>query len=362
MNQIWRMIKFMVALFIIISISSYFMGITANWTMIGYFFAGMWALSYLLSTQKRHTQKIFGVTKEIIWYSGCFLTVFFLVIIFGENSLLGMYKDWSIYERSLWGFCRIFAPVIVLTITSVWMAYESNTKTFSKLILRLGLILSAVALMFHGQIQSLDRYTSVLKLRIVKKYDAKTINAIKDTNLYITVKNSKTYCYNEIQKNSEYKRREMLIYGQKYPVFRIEEKRKDGPQDLIRIWLPDVNNEFSGKSNKAWVRIREVRAINSPPPIKRKKVYRRRPQKTRAYGKGRYVFRLGKGEATDKIRFPAGNWDYTIRSINNSRFQVIYNDGEITENRETKKNKRFVVFYIKSQSKNAKIVLTIKKV
>ncbi len=101
--------------------------------------------------------------------------------------------------------------------------------------------------------------------------------------------------------------------------------------------------------------------FSSDKKIKEEKVKRLKtvPKTTHIYGKGRYVFRLGKGEVTDKIRFH-GSCSYFITSeTKNGHFKVFYNDGSVYNDKEAK-SKSFPIFYIKSISGTQKIVLTVK--
>lgn len=243
-------------------IMSYFGGVTANWGIITFAIAGFWAWQRFAS-KIQTTADIIG---SALWYFGVFAVALLTAYTFGANTLLGMYEDWSIYQGSLWGFIRVFAPILTLVIASIMISLVAPTpRSFSKKFVVACNILAVFGLLLYGLVESLDRWMAARKLELAQEFDLDRFKIDKSLGLVAEITDRKVKIYRKIKGGYFQRFRYQINTNIQLPlVDDLSKALNDGPHKMIQVYLPDQNGQFTQYSSKVWVRLDEVNIKNKP--------------------------------------------------------------------------------------------------
>jgi uncharacterized membrane protein len=321
--NIFNIIGVIIALIILISFACWHSGISANWTVIGYYGAGLWALIFLKrrSFFQATTNRISQVTGNLIWYTATYVVVILFAFTIGQETLLGMYSDWAEHSRSLWGFIRIFAPIIILTVGSMMVASQGTGKTFSKRLIQFIMVITVIALLMHGLVSSLDKWTNVQKQEWAERLDRDRLRTLKHFGNYAEPKKRVAY-YQEKSKNRMYTKEGVLQKEKRYPVVSMDDIRRDGPARLIQVYLPDDAGQFSSRSRKRWVRLSSIDIVGKKP---RQEVVSFHSLRGWKLTEGGLIADLRPGEqVTNSIHLQEGqSTPWLVFSPENYRFQLM---------------------------------------
>ena len=252
LKNIFNVCLTVAAVLILIGFGCYFTKTTFNPVIIGFFLAGLWALKRIVPKES---------IKSLVYYATVYVVVAGTAYIYGENTLLGMYKDWAVLSGTHLGFVRIFMPLIVLTAGSIFLSATATSKTFTRGIVIICTGLAVLGLLLYGLVGALDKFLLVKKTETVEGLDRDRINTLRGLGNYALIINGNAKVYNEIKQGGIYvypAATEKIEVGKKYPVYDLNKIGEDGRQKLIQIWMPDANGDYNNNSVIRWVRIDDI--------------------------------------------------------------------------------------------------------
>lgn len=267
-SSIWNLIGIFATLLSVACIMSYFGGITANWAVIVFAISGFW-IWQKFNPQVKTTTEIVG---SFLWYIGTFAVILLTAYTFGASTLLGMYENWADYNRSVWGFIRVFAPIIALVVGSIMFAsIATKPKSFSKKLVVMCSILSCIGLLLYEIVEPLDKWLNIKKIEQAQGFNLDRLRVDKSLGLVaeITSQNAKVYQNKNDERYFDAHQNFRVKQGDSFPlVSGLDKTLSDGPYKMIQVYLPDVNGQLTGRSDTAWVRLDEVAINNKPMPGK----------------------------------------------------------------------------------------------
>jgi len=269
----WGVVKLVIATWIVAQFAGYFIGQQLPFVVVPYFLAGVWAVVEIY--------KRVSLAKSLAWSIVSYAIVFLLVSLtaytWGAHSLLGMYNEWAMWERSVWGLLRIFGPIVVLTVGSVYFAAIAiNTKIINRTI-GICMILSTIGLLLHNNVSSADKWIDTWLKGVVQTSTLDRMD--RESRLGICVqakdlkdKQGKPKTVNAYRRDAETKYFES-IDGKtldpkvQYPYLEKRGEEIDGAYKMICILIPDDKGEFTAKAQEAWVRLDEVVVVSKVKPV-----------------------------------------------------------------------------------------------
>lgn len=258
--SVWDIAGVVATLLSFACVMSYFGGVTANWGIITFAIAGFWVWQKFSSKIKPITDMV----GSVLWYVGTFAVALLTVYTFGASTLLGMYEDWATHQGSIWGFIRVFAPIITLVIGSIMIAsVATKPRSFSKKLVIACSILTSFGLMLYGLVGPFDKWLAAKKLEQAQKFDLDRLKIDKSMGLVAEITGEYIKVYKKIK--GDYFDYLSSVKVNNLPLADdLDKTLKDGPHKMIQVYLPDKNGEFTQYSSKAWVRHDEVDIKNKP--------------------------------------------------------------------------------------------------
>lgn len=268
----WDIAGFVATLISFAVVMSYFGGVTANWGVITFAFAGFWVWQRFGSKLKPMTD----VIGSALWYFGTFVVALLTAYTFGASTLLGIYDDWSDYQGSLWGFIRVFTPILTLIIASIMISSVAPTpKSFSKKFVIACNILAVFGLLLYGLVEPLDKWLAAKKSELAQKFNLGRLKVSRNMGLVaeITSNNVKIYQQNKDDERKFDEYGSDIKQGDEMPLVNsLDQTLNDGPHKMIEVYLPANEDyktkEFTGRSKTAWVRLDEINIKNKPVQFK----------------------------------------------------------------------------------------------
>lgn len=260
-SKIWNIAGVVALLLSFASIMSYFGGITANWGVITFAIAGLWLY-------QRFGSPVAKTVGSVTWYIAAFTVYLLTAFTFGSSTLLGMYDNWADYSRSIWGFIRIFAPIISLIIGSIMIASVATTpKALTKKLTVFCMILVCFGLFLYELVEPFDKWMATEKLEQAQSLNKNRLATAKGLGMVAEIIGENIKVYQNIGDKR---------YFDEYPSFKanrgmplplvngLGEVLNDGPHKMVQVYLPDKNGQFTGRSETAWVRLDDVSVKNKP--------------------------------------------------------------------------------------------------
>ena len=266
-SAIWPILKLLAAVWILVSILGYFTGIQIGFIIIPFFIAGIWAMQVAVP----YFKPITSTPKAVMLFSLVYIVVALTAYTVGKHTLLGAYDDWAVFDRTIFGAIRIFAPYIVLTLGSIFFAVVFPQMKWPKRLVALSMVIVAICLMLHGIVEAYDKWAAVYLEKTAQTIEVDRLNMMKELGLMVRPKSSEVKIYKEDSATLLFEATTNLDPAVRYPYLEKEGERKDGMHTLICVMLPDSNREFTRKSPMGWVRNREV-AVEPPHPSEKFKV------------------------------------------------------------------------------------------
>ncbi len=250
----WPLLRLLAAVWILVSILGYFTGIHVGFIVIPFFIAGIWAMQVVAP----YFKPITNMPKAVMLFSLVYIVVALTAYTVGKHTLLGAYDDWAIFDRTIFGAIRIFAPYIVLTLGSIFFAVIFPQMKWPKRLVALSMVVMTICLMLHGIVEAYDKWAAVYLKKTAQAVEADRLDMMNGVGLMARPKNDKVGVYQQDPTTLFFEATKTLDPAVRYPYIEREGERKDGMYTLICVMLPDSNGEFTRKSGTGWARNSEV--------------------------------------------------------------------------------------------------------
>jgi len=258
-KKFWNGVLTVAAIFIVygLVIYSFFPDNNYHWGLVGFYLAGAWAVRRLAKKFKPEQSPL----GDIAWYTGIFSLVMLAALSFPKTLLEDAYYNWVDYNRTFFGAIRVFAPWIGITLGAVMLSATAKEKR--KISRRVAVFVTflLVGVSLLGNIK--DDLDSLLAAKLHyngQNAEKESIRLLTKLGSHVRVMKEdgiKAYAYNE--KTHLFDPTADLEEGKLYPRYIKKRERKDGSYQMINIFLPDPNGEFTARAKEAWVRLEDVR-------------------------------------------------------------------------------------------------------
>jgi len=251
---VWSFLRILAAIWILVSIFGYFTGIQIGFIIIPFFVAGIWAMQVVAL----HFKTIADMPKSVMLFSLVYIVTALTAYTVGKHTLLGAYEDWAVFERTIFGAIRIFAPYIVLTLGAIYFAIVSPKMKWPRLLVATGMFIMALCLMLHGIVEACDKWTAVYLEKTAQTIEANRLDVMSGLGLMARPKNDDVKVYEQDPATLFFEATSTLDSAIRYPYMEKEGEQLDGMHMLICVLLPDKNGEFTRKSPVGWAQNDEV--------------------------------------------------------------------------------------------------------
>jgi len=254
-EKAWPLLRLMAACWILLSIFGYFSGVKIGFIIAPFFITGIWAIEVV----GVYLKPLANMPKAVGLFALVYIITVLTIYTIGKHTLLGAYEDWAIFDRTVFGAIRIFAPYIVLTLGSIFFAVTSAQMLWPKRLVALSMVIMIICLMLHEIVEAYDKWAATYLTKKTQEVEADRLEMINELGLMARPKNNNVKVYHQDPTTLFFNAdTDPLTPDIRYLYIERNGEKQDGMYTLICIMLPDKNGEFTSRSKIGWVRNSEV--------------------------------------------------------------------------------------------------------